>query len=417
MRDAIKPAESVEHVVIRSEIDAPAGETAERLVAPPKVSVQTAEWHGMFDTAAGVDAAAYQTFVNLDGSLPEEPYGATPPALPYLPDPVARGAHLRELVANAPPADPVKIPFDGAWPARQPFRLRLIEGDAPPTWDATQRVFTIALPKGRSATYELSSYMDTGALGDSPSADDVKDLGLFNFWASVVTPRRGRPPLHREIFWAEITAGKNEQLTPARTITLVHAVPRPLLVPSLEPSKLQAARSAGSTDATIGAATVVDLPSTGQIEMLSEWNEQLDDGVTSPALTRITASAHMGRLSLDPASIAPETFISGHHEFHDTKHRRLTCWLVASTRYAEHFPDGAAAPQVSSKVTIDMPCSAHPLPPKVLYVLPTFEWQQESTGNGATKRGRRVGLRVYLIVPGTRRATMRGSPSAWRWPL
>jgi len=399
MRDAVKPAESVEHVVIRSEIDAPAVETAERLVAPPKVSVQTAEWHGTFDVATGVDGAAYQTFVNLDGSFPDEPYGATPPALPYLPDPVARGASLREIVPNAPPADPTKIPFDGVWPARQPFRLRLIEGDAPPTWDATQRAFTVSLPKGRSATYELSSYMDTGALGDSPATDDVKDLALFNYWESVVAPRRGRPPLDRKIYWADVTAGRNEQLTPPRTITLVHAVPRPLLAPSLEPSNVQVIRSAGSTAATIGAATIVDVLSTGQIEMMSEWNEQLDDGVTSPSSTRIAASAHMGRLSLDPGSLTPETFFTGHHEFHDTKHRRVTCWLAASTRYGEHFPDAIPSPQLSSKVTVDIPCSARPLPPKVLYVVPTFGRQQGSAGNGATKRERRVGLRVFLDRP------------------
>src|SRR5262249_29680840 len=160
--------------------------------------------HGTFDTATGVDNTAYQTFVKFDGDFSDSPYGATPPALPYLPDPVARGASLREVVPNAPPADATKIPFDGTWPACQPFRLRLVAGSAQPTWDPAQRLFTVSLPKGRSATYELASYMDTGTLGANPASDDVKDLALFNYWDSIVTPRRGRPPLDRTVYWAEV---------------------------------------------------------------------------------------------------------------------------------------------------------------------------------------------------------------------
>src|SRR5262249_58789808 len=88
-----------------------------------------------------------------------------------------------------------------------------------------------------------------------------------------------------------------------------------------------------------------------------------------------------------------------HHEFHDTKPRKITCWFVATTRYAEYFPANATAPRLSGKVTIDVPCSARPLPPKVLYVVPTFGWQQGSTDDGGTRCERRVGLRVYLDRP------------------
>jgi uncharacterized membrane protein len=399
MRDAVKPAESVNNLVMRSEIDSPAAETAERLVAPPKTSVQMAEWHGMFDTATGVDSTAYHTFVKLDGNFPDEPYGATPPALPYLPDPVARGASLRQIVPNAPPADPTKIPFDGTWPARQPFRLRLVEGSAPPTWDPAQRLFIVSLEKGRTATYELGSYMDTGSLGVDPTADDVKDLALFNYWDSIVTPRRHRPPLDRTVYWAEVTAGHNEQLTPHRRITLVHAVPRPVLAPSLDPAKVAVVRSPRSTAARIVGTTVVDLPSTGQLEIITAWDEPVDDGVNPPR--RIAASAHMGRQSLDPNSVEFETSFGGHHEFHDTKHRSVICWLVASTRYGEYFPDirePAKLTQMSAKVTVNIPCSARPLPPKVLYVVPAFGWQESVIG-GTVKRERRVGLRVYLDRP------------------
>src|SRR5262249_45863687 len=246
-------------------------------------------------------------------------------------------------------------------------------------WDAAQRVFAVSLPKGRTKTYELGCYMDTGTLGDTPADDDVKDLAVFNYWNGIVDPRRRRPPADRKVLWAEVAAGRNEQLTPHRTLTLVHAVPTPLLAPSLDASNVSVTRPVGSTDAVIDTTTVVDLSSTGQIDMMSEWSESFDDGVNSPQNTRFSANAHLGRLTVDPNSIDIATRFKTHHEFHDTKHRKITCWFVASTRYAEYFPANATAPQLSGKVTIDVPCSARPLPPKVLYVVPTFGWQQGST--------------------------------------
>src|SRR5262249_48256030 len=157
--------------------------------------------------------SAYQTIVARDGNFQEVPYGATTPPLPYLPDPVAGGASVRKIVPNGiSTADPTKIPFNGTWPASHPVHLRLREAAPPPTWDHTARLFVVSLPKGRTATYELGCYMDTGTLGNDPESDNVKDLALFNYWNAVVTPRKG---LHRDrkVFWADATAGRNEQLT------------------------------------------------------------------------------------------------------------------------------------------------------------------------------------------------------------
>src|SRR5262249_38325307 len=92
LRDPPTLGESIDRVVIRSDVDAPSGDVAERLVAPPKTSVQMAEWHGMLDTPGGVDPDVFPMLTQLDGSFPDAPYGASPPAVPYLPDPLARGA-------------------------------------------------------------------------------------------------------------------------------------------------------------------------------------------------------------------------------------------------------------------------------------------------------------------------------------
>ena len=398
MRDAARAAESVDHIVIRSDIDAPAAETSERLVAPPKTSAQMAEWHGMFDTPTGVDAAAYSMLRDLDGSFPEAPYGSVPPALPYLPDPIARGASLRvPTPLNSPQQDPVKIPFDGTWPRLEPFRLLLREGSDPPAWDAVQRLFTVSLAKGRTATYELASYIDAGTLAPDPADDDVKDLALFDYWNSI----EARPTWHpyRTTFWAEVVAGRNEQLTPHRIVTLVHAVPRPLVAPLIDPARSGVARTRGDTSASIGVMCPLDVASTGQVELLADWDEPVDDGVNPPS--RRTVRAHVGRRSLDAALADGDVGISAQQEFHDSKHRRINYSVVATTRYGEYFPeiqDPAQLTQVSAPLTLDVPCSAPPAPPKVLYIVPAFAWQ-DGGSSAAPSRRRHVGLRVYLDRP------------------
>ena len=180
-RDAIDPkdspqrvGESMPRLVIRGDGDGPTTQTAERLIAPPKTSAQMAEWHGMFDSAAGVDPQAYDTLVQMDGNFSAAPYGENPPALPYLPDPLARAAAFLVPKAPgvvAPPPPIIEVPFDGIWPRLQAFRLRLEEGNHSPAWDAASRVLSFALPKGRMLTTDLVSRMDIGQLGNTPADD------------------------------------------------------------------------------------------------------------------------------------------------------------------------------------------------------------------------------------------------------
>lgn len=88
------PGESFERLVIRSNYNRAFAGPSERHLAPPKVSELMAETHGMFDTATGVDPNA-TNLVNKDGSF--APGAVHPEAqllLPYLPDPISRGAAL-----------------------------------------------------------------------------------------------------------------------------------------------------------------------------------------------------------------------------------------------------------------------------------------------------------------------------------
>src|SRR5262249_43896290 len=89
------PGESMQTIAIRSNFNTPASGVSERHLAPPKVSQDMAETHGMFDTPAGLDKTVYPTLVAKDGNFGVDPTSPDQPTphpeaqltLPYLPDP------------------------------------------------------------------------------------------------------------------------------------------------------------------------------------------------------------------------------------------------------------------------------------------------------------------------------------------
>jgi hypothetical protein len=408
VRDPPRPGESVDRLVIRSDFNAP--------------SAETAEWHGMFDTANGVDPNVYATLTRLDGNFPESPYGNNPPTVPpYLPDPLALGAALdfsinqERQTAQAPPP-PVQVTFDGAWPSLQAFRLVLQEGTSKPSWDPARRLLAVQLPKAGVQQLNLSCYM-----GDDLNNDGTSGLGLFDFWDSAknlvntATRFRGSLALLLERTRQEALQGRNPQLTPVRVVTLVHAVQRPLVQPDLK--GLRALRTEGDTfcgfatgtltSVASATGTTVDGPSTANVELFARWDEPVDDGINPPSrktsTTRVwrrDVAANDTGVSFDDEQNQPVA----RHEFGDTKHRRVTYWMTATTRFREYFPpsvtnDPANITRVANEVTIDVPSAARPAAPKVLYVVPTFGWDVQSGQGTNLTRTRSVGLRVYLDRP------------------
>ena len=105
------PGGSLAQLVIRSynsdpSLDGvPSGHTDERHIAPPRAAVQLVEHHGMLDDSGGRlrgDPATYQMIVERDGGkIPAVGDDLIEPgpqlAVPYFPDPLARGAALTNL--------------------------------------------------------------------------------------------------------------------------------------------------------------------------------------------------------------------------------------------------------------------------------------------------------------------------------
>jgi hypothetical protein len=456
------PGESGGVLVIRGNHDLDAPDTAVRYVAPPRAGQITAELHEKFDVAIGTAAGADQTAVNADyariTTLESGSYGSlvapdTTVPVPFLPDPLAQGATFR--VMDGPHAGerfPVRFEVS-AWPAYQPFELRLKHAATQTIAVDPQRRVSAGLTKADVITLRLSCTLPAGAA--------ARYFGIRE-WAS-------KRPGFGATFDADADAGRHWLITPFRTVQLVYAVRQPLVEPTF--GVIAASRQTGDTFAHVRGTVKLSAKSTGQLDLEARWTEPLDRGPGTgvPDEHGINGRAHAFAIDI----LADDQDFQGRHEFHDTKHRNVDYWLVATSRFTEHFvgrhpvaaavngspvvldalglqpdsvrvlragttlragvafttddaagtitfPAGAAPdhvqpgdaldvtflPPVSRRTPdaghriVNVPSSARPLSPDVAYVVPIFEWSPV-TAAGATIESKRTGagVRVYLNRP------------------
>lgn len=90
------------------------------------------------------------------------------------------------------------------------------------------------------------------------------------------------------------------------------------------------------------------------------------------------------------------------HHLNDTKRHIISYTAIATSRFREYFPESLKPEEFirsSEPIIVDVPASARPLSPDVVYVVPTFGWQRQIDTN--MKRSVRFGggLRIYLNRP------------------
>jgi hypothetical protein len=453
------PGESLRRMVIRShnsdisrDQDA-AGNEAVRHIAPPRTSVAMAESLGVLDGPGGrPQAALYPELVARDaGQLPLDST-STPPvplepaasfALPYLPDPLARGAAFRDLPGTASPTrtvlqgtdlvtttlpgtDPrpgsaTLIGYRGTWPDIAPFRFVLAEGSGPPVWDKAHHLVRVFVPKSAVATTSLSSFLN---------ADDLKLMGVWEWLREAVEPG---PNLagHDVDAQAELDAlvgliselsveGGLWQLTPARDLTLVHAVQQPLGRPVV--TAVTAGRLEGATLTYLTGSIQVHGASTDKVTLQAAWTDPVDDPAEAAPGT-VAGQAVATELSIDDPGggpvLAGSTIVGSYdattatlqlgagspansprHELHDTKHHTISYTPIAASRFREYFPPTVTGgtSRTGLGMTAEVPASRRPDPPILRYVLPAFGWQRDEGTNLRVSR-RQGGLRVLLDRP------------------
>lgn len=340
--------ESQEHLVIRSNYNSAATADSQRHLAPAQTSQHNAEQHGMFDVPAnllnpsGMSKLAYALIGDRnEGSLANS--GKPDPGnqglpyyeeeqlrVPYFPEVLARGAAFQGLPGTA--ADSVvTVDFDFAllqkWPDARPFRLQIVEGTGAPKFDSLRRVLTVQVPKGRSFDVKFSSKI---------TAADRELLGTWGWLLEYIAAGKSLPAdvtLAKLQQWA--VEGRLWQLTPFRTLTLVHATRQPLLAPTF--SKPIAVRVAGETSAKIVDKITLDHQSTNRFDLVARWTEPVDE-LTQSGPKNVNGETLVYQQEVDfTARGADLIAINRPHEFHDTKYRKVNYELVATTRFAEYF--------------------------------------------------------------------------------
>ncbi|HEY0878484.1 MAG TPA: hypothetical protein VGE10_08515 [Zeimonas sp.] len=357
------PGSAVHRLVLRTFNDAPEKDgiaadlrASDRHIVPPRTSVELGERLGMFDRADGRldgDPAVWNLAVARDeGQLnrrtfeiagktmkdvPIEP-GESIDALPYLPDPLARGAAIRDLpgssdacIGRASPADAnagnvayAKLvdvnPRRGSatlasfnagadWQQTTGFRLALAEPTpanpaGAPHWDPQARVLTVYLPKGTTAVVPLSSYLDVPDLARMGQwqwlSEFVNVAAIFGAQPAHLLP--GQPvDLIAHVLQRAVEGG-HWMLCPPTLLTLVHAVQQPLGTPSfaalnlehaegeygLQPDRLRgrtdpqelapitAMRRLDETSAYLMGAIRIHGASTAKIDLRAEWVDPYD---------------------------------------------------------------------------------------------------------------------------------------------
>jgi hypothetical protein len=464
-------------------------DTDHRHIAPPRVSQRLAEQHGRFDGSDGhlqADAATYGMMVARDAfEFPKQdgvPLDSSALlTVGYLPDPFAQGAAVRNLpnasdntngridvsgslvYATLPDVQPrlgsvTYVDFGTAWPERRAFLLSIAEGTGAPIWDASRRELTAFVPKGETVVVDLSCYLTEADLLSMAiwawlrEYFEARELSAMASGSAQVLVTLTSDTI--ALLTRLVLEGGHEMLTPARQLTLVHAVQQPLGRPQFlqlpvvhRPTApiyasglrnsftpITAWRSRGSHDAVLLGGLRIHAASSCKIEILAKWDELIDDP-SKPAPSTASHADHVETIPLAVTSGGPiyadatatrkvATYIpkvdtlwfsapfddldgvptdpdvaAPVHRLNDTKHRFVAYSPVATSRYEENFPQGLDYTRAGNALIVDVPSSARPAAPDIAYVVPTFGWEsQESTNIKSTVRFGN-GLRVYLRRP------------------
>jgi hypothetical protein len=442
-------------------------ETSSRHFFPPKTSQMMVETQGLLDPYIneGKYDQAYSIASKENGSLFEPGSPTIPDPLqpvtlktlgdryldtddpikvPYLPDPLSRGVALRKL----PYADMgdagferiklpkshefvIKVPFSSPdekepWPGGYiPFRLVLKEGSAPPTWKADVKkspVLEVSLNKGEQVRIFYSSY---------PYSKDLHYFGITNWVNKAQTPTQEKDRMNRVA-----AAGAHWMISPYREIRLVHAVQQPLKDPKLHDLGLKkhsaetyvtfdnaSENGSSASSAPIQCRAECDAKSTAKLDIMAEWDEWTQKGNDTPVQIHrkdFVCEIKVDDVTQDILPLAPTETKTEYrkytHQIGDTRHRWIRYYLIGTTRFKEFLPEAIVknVDQITCKgpkyQEVSVKSSARPLAPKILYVVPIFEWRDPDSiliKKGIFNKHKhglkreRVGnaLRVYLEGP------------------
>jgi hypothetical protein len=403
------PGESVRILVIRTTHDgfAQPASTA-RHIAPPPIDYVLAEMHSLFDEKGAPSKHKYKEVVRASKSpafANDINWFDPSPELrvEYTEDPLCGGVVFFGLPNT-------NSPFFVRQDKPQPFRIKLIAGNSAPSWDKTDRILTVAMPLANTAKVQVASILRPNSLSV---------LGMWE-WIRTTGGGLSEDDALNGLLWP---------LTPSRGLTLMHAVERPLREPV--PHLAIASRKPNDTLVTLQGDVDLDVPSTGEIELIGEYTEWIDGPDIKKAMTELRSSHALAITAVPDTTNGsfkfrnPNTDLPGplvRQNFPDTRHRFVAYSAVATSRFKEQFGYSndypPAHPHLISRRTYDgsdkrrnekkgdkdqrvwihVPSTARPSAPDVHCILPLYGWcDPVAPTKGTLKRTLKGGgLRIYL---------------------
>lgn len=360
---SLGPGGAIDQLVIRTAApDYPRND--ERLLAPPTTTLDIAEQHAVLDDA---QPATFELVKRALAAGLRDPM-ATGVTIFTRPEP----GGLRQ-----PDSESLHTSAWAPWPEATIKQLVLKPRDPaenrPAVRSFPDRIEVHLLP-AEQATLELSSL-------------------LRNDWIHHLALRHWRA---NDVPTSDVTSGRHPMVTPPCTVTLVHAVRRPLKTPrgplTPSPDRLEGRTSARLVPST--ALLNVDPASTQQLQIVGSWTEVNDDA------RREVVDAPVCSDNVDRGDDTLGTPLI--HEFSDTRHRTIAYSLIAVSRFRHLFnpdePDERFQVRTNLE-SVSVKSTRRPPLPAVRAVVPAIRWEDSSSGS--TIRSRRVGglLRVELLRP------------------
>ena len=354
------PGGNLDHLVVRSDAtDYPRNDA--RTLAAPTTTLEVAEQHGMLD---GSDGTTFQHVLSaLAGGLP---------------DPAAEGVTIFAVPSPGEVKARTEQPgWIGEWPEAATKRLTLQAvpetADQPVRLDPTQAVVRVRLGPAEQITLALSSFLKDGFDGH---------LAVHQ-WRSAAQDDD-----------APVLNGRHPMSSPPHVLTLVHAVRRPLAVPS---GKLEPKREPEATSAVLEPSIPmlgVDANSTVQLQVTGAWTEFDDEQRSDVSGVKVQDVAINRGDEVLGATLV--------HELGDTRHRRVAYTLTAVSRFRHLYRQDEEADQFvtfQELEAVSVPNTARPAPPVVRATVPAFAVTSEVEG-AVVRHHRRGGLlRVELSRP------------------
>jgi hypothetical protein len=212
-----------------------------------------------------------------------------------------------------------------------------------------------------------------------------------------------------------IINGSLDVQTPKRSMTLVHAVKKPLDPPFFDADGITATRLPGKPEAAVEGNLGAHWLSTAKITCYARWSDRVDDLTLTHERTppqphhEVAFAVTTKDLSVITGEPVLRQLDSIVHHFTDTRAHTVFYRLSGATSFREYYPEATEQPDKNladycndsgESAPVIVVSSARPLAPSLVYLIPAFLWEDNYDHHTKTWcRHRTVLLRAYFQRP------------------